>query len=88
MEFKEIWLYPKELEQMILGSLSWRDVAERLCPEREKVPEVVIEKTISSDNASYSTCSLIKLEGLKVIILLLGAAFLTMVTWVYFVFYC
>jgi hypothetical protein len=69
---KEIWLHPKELKQMLKGSLSWADVTTHLNHEQEKVPE--------------TSCT--KLEGIKVVFLLGGTFLLTMVTWVYFVFYC
>ncbi|HWQ71470.1 MAG TPA: hypothetical protein VN370_04030 [Desulfitobacteriaceae bacterium] len=68
---KEIWLHPKELKQMLKGSLSWADVVARLNYEQEKVPE--------------TSCSALK--GVKVVLLLGGTLLLTMVTWVYFVFY-
>ncbi len=72
---KEIWLRSEELERMIQGSLQWTDVAARLDHQPEK-------NRIESNKTTLK-----KLEGLKVVFFLVGVAILTMVTWVYFVFY-
>jgi hypothetical protein len=71
IQCKEIWLHLKELKLMLRGSLSWADVVPSINHEPEKVPQT----------------SGTKLEGIKVVFLLGGTVLLTMVTWVYFVFY-
>ncbi|MHB8124555.1 MAG: hypothetical protein ACYDEJ_02740 [Desulfitobacteriaceae bacterium] len=95
---KEIWLHPEELKRMILGSLHWTDVEARLGRQPEKAPKgvsfggqkLVVQSSEVRNRIKFNKSSnrfLKKLEGLIVVILLVGVALLTMVTWTYFVFY-
>lgn len=91
---KEIRLHPKELKQMLEGSLSWADVATCITYKQEKISEKKVstrEPVLSNSETSIYTninISFPKFEGIKVVFFLGGTLLLTMVTWVYFVFYC
>ena len=96
MKEDNVWLSPKELQQMLRGSLQWNDVAPRVTSSKtgirklgEAIPEKrsvsrqpdQIEINPSIEQEVYSK----PLEGKPVIWLLGSVGLLTFSSWFYFV---
>lgn len=98
MKENNVWLSPKELQQLLQGSLQWNDVEPRVALSKtgirklgETVPikEPVVKQTDRRENHPSLEQNLDskRLEGKPVIWLLGSVGVLTLSSWFYFVLF-
>ncbi|TGE35997.1 hypothetical protein E4K67_23080 [Desulfosporosinus fructosivorans] len=98
MKETNVWLSPKELQDMLQGSLQWIDVATRVTTAKNgirKLGETIYEKESTSMQTMQPTDYLPmekskpykQLEGQPVIWLLGSVGLLTLSSWFYYVLF-
>lgn len=98
MKENNVWLSPRELQQMLQGSLQWNDIAPRVALTKagmRKLGEATPEKKTVSQQTDQIAINQLKkqefflkpLEGKPVIWLLGSVGFLTLSSWFYFVLF-
>lgn len=98
MKENNVWLSPKELQQMLQGSLQWNDVATRVTssktgirklgeapPVKRSIPRLTDQ--IAINQSFEQEVNLKRLEGKPVIWLLGSVGLLTLSSWFYFVIF-
>lgn len=98
MKENNVWLSPRELQQMLQGSLQWNDVAPRVSssisglrklgkpiPEKRSAP--IHSDQIRQNQSLEQEVQSKRLEGKPVIWLLGSCGLLTLSSWFYFVLF-
>ena len=98
MKETNVWLSPKELQQMLRGSLQWNDVISRETMSKARIRklDVSISEKQTPPNQAVPAMNLPakekhrtskRLEGQPVIWLLGSVGFLTVSSWFYYVLF-